>query len=193
MNRTLTRAHIEEGAKNRELLPLMSEFKGRPGYKEQAAKVWRTGVGFVDGYETRYSFPPNRDGKLTKQASEVGEAMAPFNRAELERQARLQHALPKVRLKGHGGFQYVDPDQADAVARRNGWRHERMPGRRCQVERGPQDMLFQRRLGSRDWAPLGVRCLGTPLRGTRKVSRRGVQFDPDGRPWRFMAGEWRMV
>ena len=112
---------IREGAKNRALLPTENAFKGKPGYRQKKAKVWRTGVGWVDGYEWSYGFKPNENGKITRAASEVGEMLKPFSRAEVERQAKVQAAIPRVKLSSPNGPQYVEEDRAEAVGRRNGW------------------------------------------------------------------------
>lgn len=71
--------HIRQGAINRTLLPTEADFKGKKGYRRRYRK---------DGsYTWRYRFKPNENGKLTKEAVEVGERMRGFNVAEMERQS----------------------------------------------------------------------------------------------------------
>jgi hypothetical protein len=99
----------------------------------------------------------------------------------------------------NGGVRYVDAALADGAARRNGWSHVwRAHG--ASVERGVDGMLW-RSLGGA-WMPTGRWCLGTPLsvksrppQGKRdgSIKTAGVQRDPDGEPWRWIDGEWRVL
>lgn len=71
--------HLRQGAKNRDLLPTEADFKGKKGYSRRYRK---------DGsYSWRYRFKPNENGRLTKEAQEVGALMHGFNLAEMERQS----------------------------------------------------------------------------------------------------------
>lgn len=67
----------KESAKLKKLLPTESDFKGMPGYYQKPAKVWRRSESrYVDGYEWGVSVPTR-----SKQAREIGEAIAPHARA----------------------------------------------------------------------------------------------------------------
>lgn len=108
---------LDRFGKNQELLPSREQFKDKPGYYERPAKVMRTGVGMVDGYEWGYTYKANDGhGKLTNAAHEVGEMFAPHAVAEDSRQV-AQTGLakrwePRMRCKGktlmvqHGGKLY---------------------------------------------------------------------------------------
>jgi hypothetical protein len=105
MNKILDRNGLAEMGKNRALMPGREQFKNDPGYYEREAKVWRTGVGFVDGYEWGCKIPANDGhGKLTKKAQELGEMIAPSVRAEDLRQAKLQGVTKRwePRMRGRG-------------------------------------------------------------------------------------------
>ena len=81
----VTKADVDAVARCNELKPTWNDLKHLPGYWEKPAKVMRTGVGMVDGFERGISFKPNEGGKLTKTAAAIGEAMKPFARADNER------------------------------------------------------------------------------------------------------------
>jgi hypothetical protein len=180
----VTPGQLEERKAAVKKRPRESDFIGKPGY----SRTYND-----DGsYSWRYQFRPNDGhGKPTREGAEAIEMMRPSIAADTERNAKLQARIPRAKLVDQdGGVQFVDAAKADVVAQRNGWRHRwRAGGRR--VERGPDGMLFAWDSHGRAWEPLGVRCLGTPLRGGARVSRRGLQRDPDGMPWRWIAGEWR--
>lgn len=174
---------VKDIGRCQKMLPVESDFIGRKGYSRRYR---------ADGtYEWRFRYRPNVNGKPTGTQSEVVERMRPFMRADTERHAKLESAKDRARLKDKdGAVRFVEPALADQAARRNGWTHSwRARGNR--VERGFDGMLY--RCASGTWEALGVHCLGTPLRGSALVPRRGIQHDPDGHPWRFVAGEWRRV
>lgn len=181
--RSLTHEQVADVGRCQALLPTEAQFVGKKGYKRKYR---------ADGtYEWRYRYTTNHKGKLTREANEVLEMMRPFSKADTDRHSALEQKKPRVALKSRdGAIQFVEPALADRTARQNGWTHVwRARGNR--VERGPDSMLF--RCVGGEWEALGVHCLGTPLWGSATVPRRGVQHDPDGRPWRWIAGSWRRV
>ena len=128
----LNRQQIEEGQKNQELLPSEKDFKGMDGYWQKPAKVWRTGVGYVDGYEWGCEVSTK-----SKEAHEIGEAIAPFARAEDARQAGLQSSFERTEMTDQAGrTQYVASELEDQSARRNGWRPKIRWGRGKRLIRG---------------------------------------------------------
>jgi hypothetical protein len=179
--RSLTRDQVAEVGRCQALLPKESDFKGRKGY----SRKYR-----ADGtYEWKYSYTTNVGGKLTNEAHEVLERMRPFAKADTERHSRTELRKPKARLRDrYGQVRLVDPGLADAAAHRNGWTHA-WRARGNPVESGVGGMLW--RAGPRGWEPLGVRCLGAPLRGSARVPRGAIQHDPSGNPWAWIAGAWR--
>ena len=181
--RVATKVHVAEIAKCQSLLPKEAHFAGRKGYYRHYRP---------DGsYEWGFKFRPNVRGRLTKIGGEVLECMLPFIKADTERHSRNEAKRHREKLRdASGGIRFVEPGLVDHTARRNGWSHVWRP-RGVHVEAGLDGMLF-RLVGSR-WEATGVRCLGVPLFGEREVARSGIQCDPDGFPWRFVAGEWRRV
>jgi hypothetical protein len=182
-DRVVTPQQVADIGRCQGLLPREADFVGRKGYRRTTRP---------DGsYAWRYRFQQNVGGKRTRAGHEVLERMTPFIRADTERHAKLEAKRPRAALKDRdGGVRYLDPALADDAARRNGWSHN-WRARGNTVERGVDGMLFRCAAGA--WEPLGVNCLGAPLRGTSHVPRRGIQHDPSGRPWRWIAGEWRRV
>lgn len=183
IERALTSEQVAENASVRSKLPTERDFKGKKGY-------WRKYR--PDGsYEWGCRFRPNADGKRTNAASEVLEMMRPHSEAATALAIRRAQSQDKAALRDKdGGIRLMAPAVADAAARRNGWHHHWRP-RGNPVEQGPEGALFSWRGG--EWVCLGVRCMGTPLKGSRNVPRRGIQHDPDGNPHRFIAGDWRRV
>lgn len=185
--RTVTVEQVREVGRCQRMLPTESDFKGRKGYWKKPKDSANP-----DGpYDWGFRYRPNVNGKPTKTQQEMLSRFKPFMRADTERHAKLEAAKDRVTLKDRdGGVRFVDPALADQAARRNGWSHSwRVRGN--PVERGVDGMLFK--LVGGDWWPLGVRCLGIPLRGRQRVSRKGLQHDPDGHPFRWVAGAWRRV
>jgi len=163
------------------LLPREADFIGRKGYSRRFRE---------DGsYSWRYRFQQNDRGKRTAAGHEVLERMTPFMRADTERHAKIEAKKPRAVLRDKSGRRrLIDPALADRAARENGWSHVSSGGA-SRVEGGVGGMLWKWLV--REWWPLGVRCLGTPLKGSRRVSRKVIQYDPDGHPWRWIAGAWR--
>ena len=184
MSRTQEISHEQVDAIGRcqALQPRESEFIGKRGYK----RTYRPD----GGYEWRYRYTTNVNGKMTREAGEVLEMLRPFSKADTERHQNREAKKERAKLRDrNGAVCFVDPERADDAARRNGWAHV-WSARGVRVAAGPDGMLFRL---TKDWEPLGVRCLGTPLHGSALVPRRGVQHDPDGNPWRWIAGAWRRV
>lgn len=76
------RAELNDIGRVNALKPTREQFKGRKGYWEKPKKN--------GGFEWGYDFKPNDgQGKLTKEAAEVGEMMRPSMKADLERAADL--------------------------------------------------------------------------------------------------------
>jgi hypothetical protein len=148
--------------------------KGLPGYYEKPGKVWRTGVGYVDGYKWGVKFKPNENGKMTRTAAAIGEGMRPFNRAEIHRQAEM--AMER------GVMPYQAPMR---------------PGGAPTAE-GPSGMLFVR-VGD-EWLATGRWCSTTPHEWSKPpkgglkdgtMDPRYCHFDPDGDEWwEFVNDGW---
>lgn len=185
--REMTLEQVREVGRCQALLPRESEYVGKPGYER---KVMPDG-----SYKWRYKFQQN-DGqrigtKRTREGNEVLERLKPFIRADTERHLKLAAREEQVALRDQdGGTRLVSAGLADQAARRNGWSH-RWRARGNPVKSGVDGMQF--RLIRDEWEPLGVYCLGEPIVGPKHVPRRGIQHDPDGAPWRFVAGRWRKV
>lgn len=132
----------------------------------------------------------DRSGNRTAEGKKLEAMMTPFARAESERARGMavRHPAPVALKDADGSRRYVPPHLERDATTRNGWRS----GARAQgslVERGEGGMLWS--LAGGKWRPLGVKCLGTPLVGNGRVSKRGLQHDPDGRPYRWISGRWR--
>jgi len=128
---------INPCGQNDHLLPKIKDVAKLPGVqvRTKKAKVWRKGVGYVDGEKYSVTWKPNEQGKLTQAAGAFGEMMAPFSRAEDERQRRMQEQREReVLYSASGGREYVDPNLARQTANRNGWRST--PGGRMMVSGG---------------------------------------------------------
>ena len=180
-DRHITSEQVAEIGRVQRLKPKESDLIGKRGYRREYRE---------DGsYEWRYRFKTNDRGRPTKQALEVGEMMRPFQVADAERHLKNQAREERVALRDRDGHShFLDPALADQTARQNGWSH-RWRARGAAVECGTGGMMWRRaRTG---WEPLGVRCFGTPLfGGSARVSRRGLQWDPDGAPWRWNGTQW---
>lgn len=191
----VTQQQIEDRKAAVRKRPTRDDCKKMPGYYERPAKVLRSGVGFVDGFEWGVKIKPNDGhGKLTNAGAESVEMMRPSMEADTERGLKLQSRIPRAKLVDQEGkVQFVPEAQADATAERNGWKHRWKPGG-CEVERGwcehGKAMLW-RWVG--EWLPTGVSCLGTPISGTARVARVGLQYDPGSEPWRYIDGSWRKL
>ena len=71
-------SEAKDRARVESLAPGRDDLRKLPGYWERPAKVHRTGVGMVDGYEWGVKFAPNDGhGRLSKTAQAVGEMMSP--------------------------------------------------------------------------------------------------------------------
>lgn len=190
--RTVTTEQVADIGRCQSLLPREAEFIGRKGYSRRYRE---------DGsYEWRFRFQQNDKGKRTKVGAEVLDRMKPFMRADTERHAKNEAKKPRARLRDRDGrVRLVDPALADRAARTNGWSHVvSVSGSR--VEGGVGGMLWKWLAG--EWYPLGRWCLSTPWhQGNRPENGRrdgtmlprGVQHDPDGNPWRWIADAWRRV
>lgn len=166
-----------------------SDFQGRPGYWEKPAKVWRPGVGMVDGFKWGCRVPKVKRSKREVSAADLGDMIRPATERHRIKAATDMEKRGDVRLVSDNGYEYVPKETADIVAEKNGWHSDWSGGRATSVlHRGPDGMLF--RHCKAGWEPLGVRCLGTPLTGSANVSRREIQRDPDGNPWKWSRGEW---
>jgi hypothetical protein len=184
MEREVTPAQVADIGRAQRLKPTEQDFKGKPGY-------WRKYR--PDGsYDWGYRFRPNDGhGNLTPEGAAVQEMMRPFQVADTERHAALQGRTDRIAVKdGDGRVQYLEPQVAENAVHRAGWRHHWRAGG-IRVERGPDGMLWRWFGGG--WTPTGRHCLGTPFRGSPFVTRRGIQRDPYGDPWRFAAGAWRRI
>lgn len=179
----ITRSDIDNIGAVQKLKPTESDFKGKKGYRSWLDKHGKR--------QWAYDFKPNDAGKPTKAGLEVQEMLKPFQRADAERHSRLQGKIEREMLRdGDGGRQYVEPHLARATAQKNGWHHA-FNYRPTPIERGPDGMLWRATRGG--WEPMGVRCLGTPLVGSRTVPCRGRQRDPEGAPWGYIRGQWRCL
>jgi len=187
MNREFTKEQVTQVGKCQRLKPGEKEFEAaglpiRRRYRPDGQYEWRSKIKTKDS-----------NGKLSKHAHIMGELMKPFMVADTERHAINQEKLERVRVRDcDGGVRTLDPALADGAVRTHGWGHVWRAGG-LKVERGVMgDMLW--RWGYPGWEPLGVRCFGEPLfGGTRTVSRRGLQLDPDGNAWRWIDKAWRMI
>jgi len=173
---TVTTSDLRAAKKSRENLPPMKTLQDRfaPGYRE-TQDGWAIDLGKCGA----------------RAAAEMAEMFHPFSRSEATRARRRSARRDVVRMRdGNGAERYVPPHLVRPVALRNGWREKTSRGGLPLVS-GPEGMLFRCVGGA--WEATGVRCLGQPLRGPRHVPRRGIQHDPRGQPWRWVAGAWRKV
>lgn len=128
-------------------------------------------------YDWSLDFTQNERGKLTKQGEAAQELMRPFIVADTERVASMKSAETVAMRDADGHTQFIRPALADSQAERRGWRHKiRVKGKRVMITRG--SLVF--RLTADGWQVSGE-------------SRESIVWAPDGRPWRLIAGEWRMV
>jgi hypothetical protein len=171
-------AQVAELASVTKLRPTEDQFKGKPGYT-------RT-YGADGSYEWQYEYKPNDNGKPTREGAEVAELLRPFQQADSERHSRQQARIERAALKdAEGQIHYVSAADADATAKRMGWKSQSR-ARGIRVERGTVGGMFFRWL-NREWQPTGRIELGVL---GKAASRRGLQFDPDGNSWRCVDGEW---
>ena len=107
---TIKKSDVDAIAKCNELKPTESDLKGMRGYYEREAKVMRTGVGYVDGREWGVEGGDSRV---------LGEAMAPFWRADNERIANKRGFEPHRRMH-HKGKRTMIADAAGNLWKRVG-------------------------------------------------------------------------
>lgn len=133
----------------------------------------------------------DRAGRRTKDGHIYEELFTPYMRSEAERGAarrgRRQGTTEPMRGP-QGQVQAIEAHVVEDAARR-GWRA--VPSYSgVVVEAGPQGMLFRRL--AEGWEATGRTCLTRPyFGGSGEAPTKGIQRDPSGRPWRFVAGEWR--
>ena len=172
-----TEAEVAEIARVQRLAPTEDDVKGKPGY----SRTYRE-----DGsYEWHYTHEQNDShGKLTSAGHEAQEMMQPFLEANTERMAARSVATPAVAMRdADGRTQFVRPEMADGVARRNGWRHKVVVrGRRSAVAMA--DGTYLSRSGQR-WQV-------EALTGNRILEGK-LLVAPDGVAWRFIDGQYREV
>lgn len=192
--RTVTAEQVADIGRCQSKLPREADFIGRKGYSRRYRP---------DGsYTWKWKFQQNDKGKRTRDGAEVLDRMTPFMKADTERHAKLQAKKERMRMRDRDGrVRLIEPALADRAAQTNGWSHVvSVSGSR--VEGGVDGMLWKW-IGGRDgWKPLGRWCMGTPWTPASRppTGRRdgtmkpiGVQHDPDGNPWRWVADEWRRV
>jgi hypothetical protein len=184
----LSRAELRSRVKVRKLAPDRAELNRMFPGCEHVEKNERTGRSeWVIDVTTH-----ERNGTMTRHGKKLASEMAPFMKAKTEQGRSLASRLPApVALKDDSGIRrYVQPHLVDEAVRRNGWRSGESWRGGHRVERGSPDMLY--RLIHGEWEPLGVTCLSRPFVGS-SVNARGLQYDPDGHPWRVIEGAWRRV
>lgn len=190
--RRMTPQQVSDIGKCQSLLPTESDFKGKRGY-------WRKYRSDGSGrYEWGFKFRPNVDGKRTRAGQAVVEMMAPFSEADSRRFRTQEKNSPRAALRDHDGqIRVVDAALADSTAQRNGWSHAFRVGK-GRTERGVDGMLFK--WDGLAWWPTGRWCSSAPFTQTHRpkdgrrdgsMILRGRQRDPDGHPWRYVAGSWR--
>lgn len=179
--KTVTPEEVSDLRKANALRPKESDFIGRPGYRRKYRP---------DGsYEWRYRFKPNDHGKLTREAHEVGEMLAPSMHADADRSAKRSGKTVRAALRdGDGKVRFVEHRLADQAAKRHGWSHVWKSGGLI-VKRGLRgDMLW--RLVRDEWEPTGKSQVGVLA---PEVPCEGVQTDPDGADWIGANGAWRRI
>lgn len=180
IERRATQKDVDEKASVQKLAMTESDFQtvNPKGHKREYRED--------GGYSWTNSYTPNDGhGKLTPIAQAVTGGMKKFADADTERARKLQENIERTAMSdGNGGTHFVEPGQADDCARRNGWGHRWRAGGLV-LKAGPEGMLF--RLFRDAWEPTGKITAGVM---GKPCPRRGVQHDPDGRPWVFRAGEW---
>lgn len=102
------------------------DFKGRPGYRETPAKVWRRGVGYVDGFKWSYRAPKAKRSRKQISTADLGDMMKPAVERHRVKAATDMQKRGDVQLESANGFEYVPPERANDVALKNGWHS---PGR----------------------------------------------------------------
>jgi hypothetical protein len=183
-SQSLTHEQVAEVGRCQALLPREADVIAALGEKGHRRKYRPDGT-----YEWSHPYTTNVGGKLTREAQAVHELMRPFSAADTARHARNQQKVERVALRDRDGqVSYMEPALADATADSTGRRHV-WKTRGNPVERGAEGMLWK--LVGGEWWPLGVRCLGTPLRGSARVPRGAIQHDPSGLPWAWRSGAWR--
>jgi hypothetical protein len=96
-NEIVTSEHTRAIAKAEALKPTRDDLKHLPGYYERPAKVLRSGVGMVDGYEWGVTAKGQ-----SREAAAIGEAMTPHWKASEEayRNRTGQAYEPRKKPKG---------------------------------------------------------------------------------------------
>lgn len=106
--------------------------------------------------------------------------------ADISRESAARGAPSLVPMVGEGGIQkLVRPHRVKFEALRHGLKVKVSYRGGFHVERGPDGMLF-RWIGDR-WEPTGRVAAALT---SDEVPCRGIQRDPDGRPWRGVRGRW---
>lgn len=183
MERQVSKAEVEALGETRKLAPKITDFIGRPGFahrrEQRADGTWEDVVSWV----------PNDNGKPTRAAKEVEEALRPFGKADTARFCASQERVEKALLRdADGGTRFVPVQLAESAAKRNGWVHKWRAGG-SRVRAGLEgDMLY--RWGPNGWEPTGYRQVGV---NAEPASRRAIQRDPSGEPWVWRKGKWRKV
>ena len=189
----MTQAEVDEVGRCERLRPQMSHFEGRKGYSRKY-RFNADGTPMLNSrgehkYEAVYKYKSNEKGKLTKEAHEVIEMMAPFTQADTQRFARRTSNQPRARLLNHRGEVVTVPaDKADSTARSNGWRHHASYGGGVSVERGADGMLFR-------WIAGGWEASGNigNLTEFKAANRQRVYRDPAGDFWAWLDRAWRKL
>lgn len=179
--------------KSRKLAPTIPELR------DAFPQHYREEVRPDGSREAIIDVPNHVNGVRTKDGLKLEEIYRPYIRSETSR-ARARKPRPKIAVIDRTGARLeLEPHvlnnlQAQGVP----FRPVLKTGGMSQVRAGRGGMLFRYFGGS--WMPTGRWCLskpwlqaGRPEHGRRDGSMRpkGLQYDPDGEPWRYVAGEWR--
>lgn len=138
----------------------------------------------ITGGTTEVLRVPLREGDNRTRAGNIFREMyEPLYKARGEISANRPMPTFDVARDAAGGLRYLREGQQPQP----GWK-PRVTYARARVERGDGGMLW-RQVGG-EWMPLGVHCLGTPIKGSARIPRRGIQYSPDGVPyvWRRADG-----
>jgi hypothetical protein len=113
------------------------------------------------------------------------EAMRPSWRADTHRLGGMEGRRSKTTLRGKNGQEKrVDSFAAEQIAKANGM-HEKWRGGGVSLVSGPEEMFWYR--GCNGWEPTGKYQAGF---NGQPVPLKGVQHDPDGKPWIVRVGRW---